>query len=80
MSKIKTLFTMALLVLLGSLGAVQAQNVVYEVNLYTTPAGGARAGGEDEMSGSVWVGFSPSALRRVPSRSLSITPSLSQTT
>ena len=59
MSKTKTLFTVALLVLLGSLGAVQAQSLLYEVNLYTTPAAGARAGGEDEMSGGVWVGFSP---------------------
>ena len=59
MSKTKTLFTVALLVLLGSMGAVQAQSRLYEVNLYTTPAVGARAGGEDEMSGGVWLGFSP---------------------
>ena len=59
MSKTKTLFTMALLVLVGSLGAAQAQSRLYEVNLYTTPAAGARAGGEDEMSGGVWLGVSP---------------------
>ena len=36
MSKTKTLFTMALLVLLGSMGAAQAQDFA-EVNLYATP-------------------------------------------
>ena len=34
MSKTKTLFTVALLVLLGSMGAAQAQ-FLYEVNLFT---------------------------------------------
>ena len=78
MSKTKTLFTMALLVLLGSMGAAQAQNLLYEVKLFTTPAVGARAGGEDEMSGGVLLNFDPDALRTTTSRSLSITPSLSQ--
>ena len=59
MSKTKTLFTMALLVLLGSVGAAQAQNRLYEVKLFTTPAVGARAGGEDEMSGGVLLNFTP---------------------
>ena len=59
MSKTKTLFTMALLVLLGSVGAAQAQNLLYEVKLFTTPAVGARAGGEDEMSGGVLLNFTP---------------------
>ena len=43
MSKAKTLFTLALLVLLGSMGAAQAQNFA-EVKLFTTP-GGLRTGG-----------------------------------
>ena len=59
MSKTKTLFTVALLVLLGFMGAVQAQNRLYEVKAFTTPAAAARAGGEDEMSGSVLLNFTP---------------------
>ena len=43
MSKTKTLFTMALLVLLGSMGAAQAQNFA-EVKLFTTRPP-ARTGG-----------------------------------
>ena len=59
MSKTKTLFTMALLVLLGSMGAAQAQNRLYEIKVFTTPAEAARAGGEDEMSGGVLLNFTP---------------------
>ena len=77
MSKTKTLFTMALLVLLGSMGAAQAENELYEVKVFTTPAVGARAGGEDEMSGGVLLNFTPNPSSST-SRSLSITPSLSQ--
>ena len=58
MSKTKTLFTVALLVLLGSMGAAQAQSLLYEVNVYTTPTAAARTGGENEASGVVWLGFS----------------------
>ena len=78
MSKTKTLFTMALLVLLGSMGAAQAQNILYEVKLFTTPAAAARR--EAKMRCPV---ASCSTLPRTPpaiSRSLSITPSLSQAT
>ena len=59
MRKNQTLSTMALLVLLGSMGSAQAQSRLYEVKVYTTPAPGAREGGENEMSGSVWLNFSP---------------------
>ena len=59
MSKTKTLFTMASLVLLGSMGAVQAQNRLYEIKLFTTPSPAARAGGENERSGGVLLNFTP---------------------
>ena len=68
MSTTKTLSTMALLVLLGSMGAAQAQNLLYEVKLFTTPAVGARAGGEDEMSGGVLLNFTPN-----PSSDITVT-------
>ena len=68
MSKTKTLFTVALLVLLGSMGAAQAQNLLYEVKVFTTPAAGARAGGEDEMSGGILLNFTPN-----PSNDLTVT-------
>ena len=45
MSKTKTLFTMALLVLLGSMGAAQAQNLLYEVKLYSPHRPPLRPGG-----------------------------------
>ena len=48
----QTLFTMALLVLLGSMGAAQAQNFA-EVKLFTTPAKFAREGGKNEAAGSI---------------------------
>ena len=52
MSKTKTLFTMALLVLLGSMGAAQAQDFA-EVKLFTTPEPFAREGGKNEAAGSI---------------------------
>ena len=58
MSKTKTLFTVALLVLLGSMGAAQAQNIFVTVEMVTQPRPAARMGGENEMSGSVWLTFS----------------------
>ena len=57
MSKTKTLFTMALLVLLGSMGAAQAQNFA-EVKLFTTPEAFAREGGKDEAAGSILLNSS----------------------
>ena len=64
MRKTQTLFTMALLVLLGSMGAAQAQDgddnyVVIE--MVTQPRPAARMGGASEMSGSVWLTFSTGA-------------------
>ena len=52
MRKNQTLFTMALLVLLGSMGAAQAQNFA-EVKLFTTPEAFAREGGKNEAAGSI---------------------------
>ena len=80
MSKTKTLFTMALLVLLGSMGAAQAQNLAYESSLFTTPAAAAREGGEAEMSGWRPGSAFPDAHLMIDARSLSITPSLLQAT
>ena len=57
MSKTKTLFTMALLVLLGSMGAAQAQNFA-EVKLFTTPEDFAREGGKNEAAGSILLNSS----------------------
>ena len=51
------------ILLLASTVAVQAQSRLYEVKVYTTPAPGAREGGENEMSGSVWLNFSPQPAR-----------------
>ena len=56
MSNTKTLFTVVLLVLLGSMVAAQAQNntfVTTEMVTQSRPA--ARMGGASEMSGSVWL-------------------------
>ena len=60
MSKTKTLFTMALLVLLGSMGAAQAQaqDTYVTTEMVAQPRTAARMGGENEMSGSVWLTFS----------------------
>jgi hypothetical protein len=60
MSKTKTLFTMVLLVLLGSMGAAQAQDFA-EVNLYATPTPAAREGGKSEAAGDVFLTFSDDA-------------------
>ena len=57
MSKTKTLFTMALLVLLGSMGAAQAQDFA-EVKLFTTPQDFAREGGKNEAAGSILLNAS----------------------
>ena len=59
MSKTKTLFTMALLVLLGSMGAAQAQDASFsEVKLFTTPMEYAREGGKNEAAGSILLNAS----------------------
>ena len=63
MSKAKTLFTMALLVLLGSMGAAQAQNFA-EVKLFTTPEDFAREGGKNEAAGSILLNSSAEAALR----------------
>ena len=63
MSKAKTLFTMALLVLLGSMGAAQAQNFA-EVKLFTTPEDFAREGGKNEAAGSILLNSSDDAALR----------------
>ena len=65
MSKTKTLFTMALLVLLGSMGAAQAQNFA-EVKLFTTPEDFAREGGKNEAAGSILLNSSDDAALRAP--------------
>ena len=57
MSKTKTLFTMALLVLLGSMGAAQAQ-LFSEVKLFTTPKDYVREGGKNEAAGSILLNSS----------------------
>ena len=54
MSKTKTLFTMALLVLLGSMGAAQAQTLA-RVTLLTDTAKAAREGGKREAAGDVFL-------------------------
>ena len=48
---------MALLVLLGSMGAAQAQDFA-EVKLFTTPEAFAREGGKNEAAGSILLNFS----------------------
>ena len=63
MSKTKRLFTMALLVLLGSMGAAQAQNFA-EVKLFTTPEDFAREGGKNEAAGSILLNSSAEAALR----------------
>ena len=61
MSKTKTLFTVVLLVLLGSMGAAQAQNFA-EVKLFTTPEDYAREGGKNEAAGSILLNSSAGRL------------------
>ena len=61
MSNTKTLLTMALLVLLGSMGAAQAQDTdanFSEVKLFTTPQDFAREGGKNEAAGSILLNSS----------------------
>ena len=59
MRKNQTLITMALLVLLGSMGAALAQVANFaEVKLFTTPADFAREGGKNEAAGSILLNFS----------------------
>ena len=58
MSKTKTLFTVASLVLLGSMGAAQAQANFAEVKLFTTPKDYAREGGRSEAAGSILLNAS----------------------
>ena len=59
MRKNQTLFTMALLVLLGSMGAAQAQDANFaEVKLFTTPMDFAREGGKNEAAGSILLNAS----------------------
>ena len=54
MSKTKTLFTVALLILLGSMGAAQAQTIA-RVTLLTAPERAAREGGKMEAAGDVFL-------------------------
>ena len=63
MRKNQTLFTMVLLVLLGSMGAAQAQNFS-EVKLFTTPEEFAREGGKNEAAGSILLNSSAEAALR----------------
>ena len=48
MSITKTFLTLSLLILLGSMGAIQAQDMVTRFELFTTPSQSAREGGIDE--------------------------------
>ena len=63
MSKIRTLCTMALMALLGSMGAAQAQNFA-EVKLFATPEDFAREGGKNEAAGSILLNSSDEAALR----------------
>ena len=63
MRKNQTLFTMALLILLGSMGAAQAQETLpdpnfAEVKLFTSPEPFAREGGKNEAAGSIHLSVS----------------------
>ena len=57
MSNTKTFLTLSLLILLGSMGAIQAQNgdAVTRFELFTTPTQNAREGGLDEAGGAVFL-------------------------
>ena len=73
MSKTKTLFTVALLVLLGSMGAAQAQTANYsEVKLFTTPAAFAREGGKNEVAGSILLSASDQAALLDPAATITL--------
>ena len=63
MSKTKTLFTVVLLVLLGLMGAAQAQNFS-EVKLFATAEDYAREGGKNEAAGSILLNSSAEAALR----------------
>ena len=65
MSNTKIFLTLALLVLLGSMGAAQAQDFS-EVKLFTTPEPFAREGGKNEAAGSILL--NSSAVRGSPGR------------
>ena len=53
MSKTKAFLTLSLLILLGSMGAVQAQ--IARIDLLTQPEAAAREGGKNEKAGTVWL-------------------------
>ena len=74
MSKTKAFLTLSLLVLLGSMGAAQAQNLRYEMS-YSDP-GGLRPGkgAKARLSGDVLLNFAP-----VPSEFLTATLKYSAT-
>ena len=55
MSSTKTFLTLSLLILLGSMGAVQAQDAVTRFELFTTPSQSSREGGIDELGGAVFL-------------------------
>ena len=57
MSNTKIFLTLALLVLLGSMGAAQAQDFS-EVKLFATPEDYAREGGKNEAAGSILLNSS----------------------
>ena len=65
MRKNQTLLTMALLVLLGSMGAAQAQEFA-EVKLFTTPKDYAREGGKNEAAGSILLNSSNAEALQAP--------------
>ena len=53
MSNTKTFLTLFLLILLGSVGAAQAQ--IARIALLTQPEPAAREGGKNEKAGTVWL-------------------------
>ena len=53
MRNTKTFLTLFLLILLGSMGAAQAQ--IARVDLLAQPAPAAREGGKNEAAGVVWL-------------------------
>ena len=55
MSNTKTFLTLALLILLGSMGAAQAQ--VVRIGMEAAPPAAAREGGEKEASSDLFLSF-----------------------
>ena len=55
MSKTKAFLTLSLLVLLGSMGAAQAQTTLAKVTLLTATERAAREGGKQEAAGDVFL-------------------------